>query len=255
MANAYSLDGKTAVVTAAAHGIGRAIALAFAAAGARVVCSDIAAEAVAATAASIVEAGGQAIAVPADVSKLADMEKLAARALETYGGIQVLLFGAAVQDGAADVVSLEPAVWNQVLAVNLTGAFYAAKACLPHLIAGGGGSVILIASQLGSVATPGRAAYCATKGALIQMAKVMAADHATQKVRVNTLSPGAVETDRLLRRFADMPAARAALGPKHLLGRLGQPQEIANAAVFLASDASSFMTGADLLVDGGYNAV
>jgi len=255
MPASYDLDGRSAVVTAAAHGIGKAVALAFAAVGARVVCSDIQGEAAQATAEEIRAAGGSAIAVAGDVSVLGDMERLAARAIEAHGGIDVLLFGAAMQDATADVLGIEPEVWNQVLAVNLSGAFHAARACLPAMIAGGGGSIILIASQLGSVATPGRAAYCATKGALIQLAKVMAADHAHQNVRVNTLSPGAVETDRLTWRFHDMAAARAALAPKHLLGRLGQPEEIARAALFLASDASSFMTGADLLVDGGYNAV
>ena len=99
-----------------------------------------------------------------------------------------------------------------------------------------------------------RAVYCTSKGALIQLAKAMATDHAAQNIRVNTLSPGAVETERLVKRFGDMETARRVSGPKHLLGRLGQPDEIALAAVFLASDASSFMTGADLLVDGGYNA-
>ena len=119
----------------------------------------------------------------------------------------------------------------------------------------GGGSVILIASQLGRVASPGRAAYCASKGALIQLAKVLAADHAEQGIRANTLSPGAVETRRMLRRWKDMDEARRMMGPKHLLGRLGRPEEIARAAIYLASDASSFMTGSDLLVDGGYTAV
>ena len=122
------------------------------------------------------------------------------------------------------------------------------------MIAAGGGSIIHIASQLGSVGAPRRAAYCATKGALIQLAKAMAVDHAAQNIRVNTLSPGAVETERLLRFGDDGEGARRHSGPKHLLDRLGQPEEIAAAAVFLASDASSFMTGADLLVDGGYNA-
>src|SRR5262249_30292520 len=119
----------------------------------------------------------------------------------------------------------------------------------------GGGSIIHIASQLGSVAAPRRAAYCASKGALIQLAKAMAVDHAAEKIRVNTLSPGAVETERLVKRFGDMEGARRHSGPTHLVGRLGQPDEIAAAAVFLASDAASFMTGADMLVDGGYNAV
>jgi NAD(P)-dependent dehydrogenase (short-subunit alcohol dehydrogenase family) len=128
------------------------------------------------------------------------------------------------------------------------------RTILPPMIAGGGGSIIHIASQLGSVAGPNRAVYCASKGALIQLAKAMAIDHAAQNIRVNTLSPGAVETERLVRRFGDMETARRMAGPKHLLQRLGQPTEIAHAAVFLASDASSFVTGADLLVDGGYNA-
>jgi NAD(P)-dependent dehydrogenase (short-subunit alcohol dehydrogenase family) len=123
------------------------------------------------------------------------------------------------------------------------------------MIARGAGSVILIASQLGRVASPGRPAYCATKGALIQLAKVLATDHAAQGIRANTISPGAIETRRMLRRWKDMDAARKGMGPKHLLGRLGLPEEIARAAVFLASDASSFMTGSDLLVDGGYTAI
>jgi NAD(P)-dependent dehydrogenase (short-subunit alcohol dehydrogenase family) len=123
------------------------------------------------------------------------------------------------------------------------------------MIKAGGGAIIHIASQLGTVGTPGRVAYCSTKGALITMAKAMAADHAPQNIRVNTLSPGAVETDRMPLRFGTMDKARAALGPKHLMNRLGLPQEIAQAALFLASDASSFMTGSDLRVDGGYNAV
>jgi len=147
------------------------------------------------------------------------------------------------------------ATWNKVVAVNLTSAFLMSRAVLPRMIAAGGGSIIHIASQLGSVGAPERAAYCATKGALIQLAKAMAAELAPQKVRVNTLSPGAIETRRLEFRYGDMARARAAIASKHLVDRLGQPEEIAAAALFLASDASSFMTGADLVVDGGYNAV
>jgi len=132
-------------------------------------------------------------------------------------------------------------------------AFLMSRAILPPMIEGGGGSIIHIASHLGSVAGPKRAAYCASKGALIQLAKAMATDHVAQNIRINTLSP-AVETERLVMRFGDMKTARRMAGPKHLLQRLGQPVEIARAAIFLASDASSFVTGADLLVDGGYNA-
>jgi NAD(P)-dependent dehydrogenase (short-subunit alcohol dehydrogenase family) len=120
------------------------------------------------------------------------------------------------------------------------------------MIANGGGSIIHIASQLGRVAAPARAAYCSSKGAVIQLAKAMAVDHSGQNIRVNALSPGAIETRRVVLRFGDMQTARRIAGPKHLLGRLGQPEEIAQAALFLASDSASFMTGADLLVDGGY---
>ena len=162
--------------------------------------------------------------------------------------------GAAGYDPNGSILELSLGDWNRVFAVNVGGAFLMSRAILPAMIKAGGGSVIHIASQLGSVAGPRRAVYCATKGALIQLAKAMATDHAAQNVRVNTLSPGAVETDRLIKRFGDMETARQRAGPKHLLQRLGQPDEIAQAAVFLASEASSFMTGADLLVDGGYNA-
>jgi NAD(P)-dependent dehydrogenase (short-subunit alcohol dehydrogenase family) len=251
----FSLKDKVALVVAAASGICRATALAFAAAGARVVCADIDEPGARATAEAIEKTGGRALARRMDVTKAADARAAVAAAVETFGGLDVLLFGAAAREPSATVVEMDEADWNRTLAVNLTGAFLAAKAALPALIARGGGSIILIASQLGRVAAPERPAYCATKGALIQLAKVMAADHARDKVRVNTLSPGAIATDRLVHRYGDMAKARAHHGPRHLLGRIGEPEEIARAAVFLASDASSFMTGSDLLVDGGYTAV
>lgn len=249
------LAGKTALVVGAATGIGRAIAREFAAAGAAVVCADLDGAGAGATAAAIVAAGGRALARRSDVTRAADAEADVAAAGAAFGGLDVLVFGAATHEPTATVLELSEADWNRTLAVNLTGAFLVSRAVLPALRARGGGSIIFIASQLGRVGSAGRPAYCATKGALVQLAKVMAADHARDGVRVNTLSPGAVETGRLLHRYGDMAAARAALGPKHLLGRLGQPEEIARAALFLASDASSFMTGADLLVDGGYTAV
>ncbi len=245
------LDGKSAIVIGAANGIGRAIALEFARAGARVACADVDDAGAARTARD----AGTAIHVHADASDAASMRALVAAAVERFGGLDVLVFGAAVHDPPATVAELDEATWDRVLRVNLTGAFLASKAAIPAMVARGGGSIVLIASQLGRVASPARPAYCATKGALVQLAKVMAADHASQGIRVNTLSPGAIETDRVARRYGSMPAARDALAGKHLLGRLGQPDEIARAALFLASEASSFMTGADLLVDGGYTAI
>jgi NAD(P)-dependent dehydrogenase (short-subunit alcohol dehydrogenase family) len=139
------------------------------------------------------------------------------------------------------------------MAVNLDSAFLFSKHAIPVMAAGGGGSIILVASQLGRVARHGRPWYCAAKGALIQLAKAMALDHAGQNIRINSLSPGPVETDRYVRNFESREAARDS--HHTLIGRLGSPEEIAAGAAFLASDDSSFMTGADLLIDGGYTAV
>ncbi len=242
-----SLKGKGAIVTGAAGGIGSAIARAFAQAGARVACLDLDLK-------NIHEAENF-LAIRCDVASESDTSKAVEQAAKAFGGLHVLVNAAAMRDPTATVLELDLAAWNRVFAVNVGGAFLMSKWVVPHMARAGGGSIIHIASQLGTVGTPGRVAYCSTKGALITMAKAMAADHAAQKIRVNTLSPGAVETDRMLLRYGTMEKAREALGPKHLLHRLGRPEEIAAAALFLASDASSFMTGADLRVDGGYNAV
>ena len=252
---AFTLEDKIAIVVGAANGIGRATALAFAAAGARVACADVEEAGARATAAEIDKAGARALPLLLDVTDGVSCRSAVAATVERFGGLDVLLYGAADSDGPATVLEMDEAAWDRVIRINLTGAFLMVKAALPAMIARGGGSVILIASQLGRVAMPGRPAYCATKGALIQLAKVLAADHAAQGIRANTLSPGAVETRRLLRRHKNMDEARRVMGPKHLLNRLGLPEEIARAAVYLASDASAFMTGSDLLIDGGYTAV
>ena len=252
---AFMLEKKTAIVVGAANGIGRATALAFAAAGARVACADVEEPGARATAAEIEKTGAQALPVHLDVTDGASCRAAVAATVERLGGLDVLLYGAADSDGTATVLEMDEATWDRVIRINLTGAFLMVKAALPAMIARGGGSVILIASQLGRVASPGRPAYCATKGALIQLAKVLAADHAAQGIRANTISPGAIETRRMLRRHKDMDEARRVMGPKHLLGRLGLPEEIARAALYLASDASAFMTGSDLLIDGGYTAI
>ena len=241
----FSLNGKSAIVTGAAGGIGAAIASAFAQAGAKVACVDLEGAKI---------DGRQFLAIACDVSSESQTRAAVERAAKTFGGLHVLVNAAAMRDATATVLELDLAAWNRVFAVNVGGAFLMSRWAIPHMAAAGGGSIIHIASQLGTVGTPGRVAYCSTKGALITMAKAMASDHAAQNIRVNTLSPGAVETERMLR-FGSMEKAREVLGPKHLLNRLAQPDEIAAAALFLASDASSFMTGSDLRVDGGYNAV
>src|SRR5438477_4865061 len=244
MDDKFSLKGKSAIVTGAAGGIGGAIAKAFKDAGAQVACVDLAVDKI----------GREYLPIRCDVSSEQETKAAVATIAKTLDGVHVLVNAAAMRDPTATVTDLDLAAWNKVFAVNVGGAYLMSRWAIPHMVKAGGGSIIHIASQLGTVGTAGRVAYCSTKGALITMAKAMAVDHAAQKIRVNTLSPGAVETERMLR-FGSMEKAREALGPKHLLNRLGQPEEIAQAALFLASDASSFMTGSDLRVDGGYNAV
>lgn len=245
MDDKFSLKGKSAIVTGAAGGIGGAIAKAFKDAGAQVACVDLAVDKI----------GRDYLPIRCDVSSEPETKAAVATIAKTFGGIHVLVNAAAMRDPTATVTDLDLAAWNKVFAVNVGGAYLMSRWVIPHMVKAGGGSIIHIASQLGTVGTPGRVAYCATKGALITMAKAMASDHAMQQIRVNTLSPGAVETDRMTLRFGTMKKARQVMGPKHLLGRLGMPEEIAAAALFLASDASSFMTGSNLLVDGGYNAI
>jgi NAD(P)-dependent dehydrogenase (short-subunit alcohol dehydrogenase family) len=252
---AYSLTGKVALVVGAGNGIGRATALTFAGAGADVVCADIEEETARTTVADVEKAGARAVAVRLDVAELASCRAAVAAAVERFGGLDVLMFGAAVMDKPAKVPDLDEAVWNEVLRVNLTGAFLMSKAAIPAIAARGGGSIILIASQLARVGRPERAVYCTTKGALLQLAKVMAIDHAGDGIRVNALSPGPIATRRLARQWGTIDAARKGMADQQIVKRVGEPEEIARAALFLASDASSFMTGADLLVDGGYTAV
>ena len=250
-----SLAGKVAVVTGAGAGIGRAIALTFANAGAAVACLDLKRDAADAVAAQIAKAGGRSLSVTCDVGIEADTLAAAKAVAREFTTAHVLVNAAATIDPNGSVLEIAPAEWARVLTVNITGAYLMSRAVLPMMIAAGGGSVIHIASQLGRVAARRRAAYCTSKCAIIQLAKAMAIDHADQNIRVNALSPGAVATDRLVYRFGSMDEARRAAGPKHLLNRLGEADEIAQAALFLASDASSFMTGSDMLVDGGYCAV
>jgi NAD(P)-dependent dehydrogenase (short-subunit alcohol dehydrogenase family) len=243
-ASKFSLEGRAAIVTGAAGGIGAAIAAAFREAGAKVAGVDLDTRKVETD-----------LAIGCDVSSESETREAVEQAAKHFGALHVLVNGAAMRDPTATVTDLDLAAWNRVFAVNVGGAYLMSRWAIPHIARAGGGSIIHIASQLGTVGTPGRVAYCATKGALITMAKAMASDHAAQKIRVNTLSPGAVETDRMILRYGEMQKAREALGPKHLLQRLALPEEIAAAALFLAADASSFMTGSDLRVDGGYNAV
>ena len=243
------LAGKVILITGAASGIGAAIARRCLAEGGSVVCADHAEDAAANLAE---ELGSRALAVRCDVTDGRSME----RALDTvrgrFGRLDGLVHNAAAPSLDGTVVDLSEEQWRRELDVSLTGAFLASKFALPLMISGGGGSVVLIASQFAHVATGKAVAYCAAKAGLVHLAKAMAIDHAGEGIRVNSLSPGAVATQRLLQRWPDLEAADRQLGPAHLLGRIAQPDEIAAATAFLLSADASFVTGTDLLVDGGY---
>lgn len=243
------LGGRVVLICGAASGIGAAIARRCVAEGASVACLDRDGDGVSDLAASV---GPAAFALAADVTDSEGLRTAVAAAVSRFGRLDGMVYNVAPPSQEGTVVELDEARWRYELDCGLTGAFLASKHAIPHIAGAGGGSVVFIASQFAHVAVAGFPVYCAMKAGLVHLAKAMAVDHAKQGIRVNGLSPGAVATERLLSSHADLGAANAALGPAHLLGRIGQPDEIAAAAAFLLSDDASFMTGADMLVDGGY---
>lgn len=248
------MEGKRAFVTGAAHGIGRAIAEAFAREGAAVCVVDIDGEAADAVARGIAVRGNKALAIACDVADRASTRMAVDRAATELGGLNVLVCNAAVLSPKTRLHEMTEDDWETCLAVNLGGAFLVCKYGIPHLQQAGGGSVILVGSQMARVANPLQVAYCATKAALVHLAKGIALEYAADNIRANALSPGGTATSRMERQFGTLDRAQEVWGAQHPLGRLGTPEEIAHGAVFLASEESAFMTGADLLIDGGYAA-
>jgi NAD(P)-dependent dehydrogenase (short-subunit alcohol dehydrogenase family) len=247
------LAGKTAIITGAGSGIGEASALLFAQEGARVLCADVIAEAGERTADAICRAGGQAHACQADVRSFADAQRMVQTAIERFGGFDIL-FNNAGTGIRKPVHELTEDEWDLVLDTNLKSVFLCSKAALPHLMSRGSGNIINTASTFALLASPHYPAYCASKGAVLMLTKQMALDYGPA-IRVNCICPGATDTPRIRRNIEEAadPAARAQ-GLNELnrvMGRLAEPREIANAALFLASDESSFVTGSALVVDGG----
>lgn len=247
------LQNKVAIVTGASKGIGRAIATAFAREGAYVaICSRNAQEGESA-ATDIRASGGDAMYVHADISNVADAEQLVQTTVDRWGRLDVLCNNAGI--GLLRTVEETTAEeWRHLLSINLDGAFYCSKFAIPAMRRNGGGSIINIASVASFIGFEADAAYCTSKGGLLMLTRQMALDYASENIRVNAICPGFIRTFQLeqyLSQKSDPEGAWSEVKSYHPIGRVGEPEEVAAAAVFFASNKSSFVTGANLAVDGG----
>ena len=253
------LENKVALITGAGSGIGQASATLFAHEGARVAAADISMDAAAETVRSIQDLGGQAIALSGDVSDSNDAHKMVRSTVDAFGRLDVLLNSAGVSARNALPEGASPeAVWDKVIDVNLKGTYLPSWHAVPEMEKSGGGSIINLASIMGLVGYPvgvggGFNPYPPSKGGVVQFTRTLAIDSASKNIRVNCLCPGFIATNltRTLREDADMLARLESLHP---MGRLGRADEVAHAALYLASEESGFVTGATLAVDGGYTA-
>lgn len=248
------LEGKTALITGSGSGIGRCTALLFAKEGAQVVINDVSAEQGEATVSAIREAGGTAIAIQADVTKASDVERMVDKALATYGKIDVLFNNAGIS-GVGAVHETSEDLWDKVVNVNLKGVYLTSKGVLPHMMERQAGCIINMSSCVAEIGLMKRAVYASTKGAVLALTKSMQVDYAPYNIRVNALLPGTILTpfveNYLKSSYDDPEEALATIRKRQLGGDLGRPENVASAALFLASDESSFVMGSPLYVDGG----
>jgi NAD(P)-dependent dehydrogenase (short-subunit alcohol dehydrogenase family) len=249
------LDGKVALITGGASGMGMVASRLFASEGAKVVLTDVTDEPGEDVAASIRADGGEATYVHADVASESDAETMVKTAVETYGGLTVLYNNAGVMLGDdGSVHATDESIWDTTLAINVKGVAHGCKYGIPALIESGGGSIVNVASFVAWMgAATSQTAYTASKGAVLAMTREIAVEYARKGVRCNALCPGPIDTPLLAELLSD-PARRQRRFVHIPMGRLGQAEELAKAALFLASDDSSFMTGASLVVDGGITA-
>jgi NAD(P)-dependent dehydrogenase (short-subunit alcohol dehydrogenase family) len=252
MTNGKQFDGKVAVVSGAASGIGEATARAFASAGAAVVLADIQVGKGEAVAASINETGGQARFVSCDMRKETDIRAVMDAAVSAFGRLDVAFNNAGIEGAQGDTAACTGENWDEVIAINLKGVWLSMKHQIPHMLAGGGGAIVNCASIAGLVGFPQIPAYVASKHGVIGLTKTAALEFAGRGVRVNAVCPGVIATPMIDRFVHGDPAAQAALVQGEPIGRMGTPQEIADSVLWLCSSGASFTTGHALAVDGGW---
>jgi NAD(P)-dependent dehydrogenase (short-subunit alcohol dehydrogenase family) len=246
------LKGKVALITGAGSGMGKATALLFANEGAKVAAADISEAAVESAVREIRQAGGEAIALRADVAKSEDVQRMVAATIERLGAPNVLYNNAGIEGESNFMAEMSEAAFDKVIAINLRGVFLGMKYVLPHMVKLGVGSIINQASIAGMVAIRGGAAYSAAKAGVIALTRVAALEYGRYNIRVNCICPGAIETPMAERIRHGEPPRPGALKRVSVFGRMGLPEEIAKMALFLASDDSSFATGAPFVVDAGW---
>lgn len=244
--------GKVALVTGAGSGIGRATALAFAKAGARVVVNDRNADGGDETVAQIKAAGGDAVLVIADVSNAEDVDRMVAETVDHFGRLDFAFNNAGIEGAASQLAETSESEWNKVIAVNLTGTWLCLRAELRHMLAEESGVIVNCASVAGLVGFPTLAPYVASKHGVIGLTKTAALEVAGSGVRVNAVCPGVIDTEMVERSIGTGEQADAAVAAMEPVGRMGRPEEIASAVLWLCSSGAGFVTGEALVVDGGF---